>query len=245
MSLPPARSGAATIFRRSGVLLMNSEICTKSVSVLGLTGSIINFAALLARRDLPLRAFFMEDSVCALSSVLLLGCPAYGSPAETVSHGDLVFIEDELILRGAEPVISELRSAVESAGPDTEFAVLCTACADGEEGEGGLKRRIEVSAAESGQSRGSLCGELLRRALFLRLAVPLPNAGADVCCADERSTASGHEPLPGSDYGFAGLDAVFQADPSGDGGMQRSFPGIVALLASLRNGPRGGEQAAG
>ncbi|MBQ7503373.1 hypothetical protein IJT93_11825 [bacterium] len=191
--------------------------------VLGDGEDIITFAALLARHDIPLGAFFFKERRRALESTLLLGCPSYDNIAETLRRGNVVFIERGF--SGTDEVCKYF-----DGGGDEEHKLLvlvsfseknADAAERVEDGFEGLSRRPGIETA-----RLVLQGEL-------------PPIGRDICEVDIICRDKLHEALPEQDYdtdlsslrffvnGFS--EEQFPADA----GLNGAEP-LLSLIKSLR-----------
>lgn len=153
---------------------------------MGESEAAVTFAALLARHDIPLGAFFLKERSWALESTLLMGCPSYADIGETLRRGNIIFIEEGFtalgeaaeLLAGCAPEEKKLPVLVKFSGP-----------ADGGETSG---------EAETGYVER--LGKAGFEALRLELQGELPPIGRDICQADLQCGGELHEALPGRDY---------------------------------------------
>lgn len=152
-------------------------------SAAGKTKNIITLAALLARNDWPLSAFFMPDRKFSLESTLLMGCPSYDSAEETLKHGEIFIIEDELLKECASGFMDSLRASTS----------VCAAVIFSGDAESGKEKRESLELLLKNEN-------LLSKTLIINICGALPEIGADVCEADAKCGSSLHEPIPEKDY---------------------------------------------
>ena len=194
-------------------------------AVLGDSEAAVTFAALLARHDIPLGAFYLKERRWALESTLLLGCPSYNNIGETLRRGNIVFIEE-----GFSGMAEVRRFLTGCASEEKKLAVLVkfSGC-----GEGG------ALAAEAESEGEKPFGREAFEALRLELRGELPPIGRDICQADLQCKGELHEALPGRDYNtdissfeirLNGLSEEEFADSDSSKGAEA----LLRLIKSLR-----------
>lgn len=193
---------------------------------MGDSEAAITFAALLARHDIPLGAFFLSERRWALESTLLLGCPSYNNVGETLRRGNIVFIEE-----GFSGMAEVRRFFADCAPEEKKPAVLVSLCDCGGE-EGALSSAAET---EVGEPLGREGFEAVR----LGLRGELPPIGRDICRVDLQCKGELHEALPGRDYNtdISSFEITLNGlseDNFADSASLKGEKALLRLIKSLR-----------